>query len=119
MIILEANIVSELLWFHPAPQVVAWMREIQEDVASTAVTLAELFGSLVGDRERQGKPIGFADLQIAAICLTRGATLPTRNTKNFHDGHLRLVNPWMPPHIKVDRIVVSNLLNRSSYRRHG
>jgi predicted nucleic acid-binding protein len=34
------------------------------------------------------------DAMIAAICLENGATLATRNTKDFEGLDLRLVNPF-------------------------
>jgi hypothetical protein len=35
-----------------------------------------------------------ADAQIAAICRTVGATLATRNTDDFADTGIELINPW-------------------------
>lgn len=35
-----------------------------------------------------------ADAQIAAICRSVEATLATRNTKDFGDLDIALVNPW-------------------------
>ncbi len=34
------------------------------------------------------------DAMIAAICLTHGATLATRNTKDFEGLDLKLINPF-------------------------
>jgi predicted nucleic acid-binding protein len=46
-------------------------------------------------RERHGKPIALADAQIAGICLSRGATLATRNAKDFAAiDSLVLTNPF-------------------------
>ena len=58
--------------------------------ASAAVAYA----TLVGERERLGRPIEGVDAQIAAICRAGGATLATRNTKDFLDTGLELVDPW-------------------------
>lgn len=55
---------------------------------------ARAYAHVVADRERIGRPIGMADAQIAAICRARGATLATRNTKDFEDAGIELVDPW-------------------------
>lgn len=44
---------------------------------------AAVYGEVRARLERQGTPIGPNDLLIAAIALTRGATLVTHNTREF------------------------------------
>ncbi|MBO0767204.1 MAG: type II toxin-antitoxin system VapC family toxin [Solirubrobacterales bacterium] len=55
---------------------------------------AELYATVVTDRERKGRPIDGFDAQIAAICRTSSAILATRNTVDFADTGLSVVNPW-------------------------
>ena len=55
---------------------------------------ADRYAVVVTRRERLGLPIGIADAQIAAICLARRCILATRNTKDFTDTDVELINPW-------------------------
>jgi predicted nucleic acid-binding protein len=55
---------------------------------------ARHYAELLGDRERAGRPISAADAQIAAICRKLGATLATRNTSDFEDAGIDLLDPW-------------------------
>ncbi|MGH3306017.1 MAG: type II toxin-antitoxin system VapC family toxin [Streptosporangiaceae bacterium] len=55
---------------------------------------ARRYADIVTGRERLGRPIGVADAQIAAICRTIDATLATRNTDDFQETGLELINPW-------------------------
>jgi predicted nucleic acid-binding protein len=53
------------------------------------------YADIVADRERIGRPIGVADAQIAAICRDSGTPLATRNTADFEETGVELVNPWL------------------------
>lgn len=55
---------------------------------------ASIYAELVAQRERAGRPIAMADAQIAAICLAHGASLVTRNEKDFDGLGLMVINPW-------------------------
>lgn len=55
---------------------------------------AHQYAEIVAGRERGGRPIAIADAQIAAICASRQATLATRNTRDFDETGISLVNPW-------------------------
>lgn len=55
---------------------------------------ASIYAELVAQRERTGRPIAMADAQIAAICLAHGASLVTRNEKDFEGLGLVVINPW-------------------------
>ena len=52
------------------------------------------YADVVTGRERIGRPIGVADAQIAAICRDSDATLATRNTADFEETGIELVDPW-------------------------
>jgi predicted nucleic acid-binding protein len=53
------------------------------------------YAEVVCRRERMGAPISMADAQIAAVCLSHGAGLATRNTRDFENTGVVLVDPWI------------------------
>jgi predicted nucleic acid-binding protein len=53
-----------------------------------------LYADLVANRFGAGRPISIADGQIAAICRQHGATLATRNIRDFELLGLDLIDPW-------------------------
>ncbi|MCA1671027.1 MAG: type II toxin-antitoxin system VapC family toxin [Actinobacteria bacterium] len=55
---------------------------------------AVLYGDIAAARERIGRPIDAFDAQIAAISRAHRARLATRNTKDFDETGIRLVDPW-------------------------
>jgi predicted nucleic acid-binding protein len=55
---------------------------------------APQYADIVSGRDKLGRPIGVADAQIAAICRALDAELATRNTDDFEDTGIGLVNPW-------------------------
>jgi toxin FitB len=52
------------------------------------------YADIVTGRERIGRPIGVSDAQIAAICRDSGAILATRNTPDFEETGIELIDPW-------------------------
>lgn len=57
---------------------------------------ARRYASIVAGRDRSGRPINGFDAQIASICQVHGAALATRNTQDFQDAGVELVDPWIP-----------------------
>jgi predicted nucleic acid-binding protein len=57
---------------------------------------AGIYGTIVIGRERAGAPITGFDAQIAAICTATGATLATRNVKDFRSTGVKVLSPWRP-----------------------
>jgi predicted nucleic acid-binding protein len=55
---------------------------------------AAYYPVIVVGREKAGRPIGAAEAQIASICRKLQATLATRNTDDFTDTGVELVDPW-------------------------
>ncbi len=65
-------------------------RVVPYDAASARHTAATL-----AFRRQRGVPMGAADAQIAGIALVHGATIATRNTRDFAGLPLTVVNPWL------------------------
>ena len=57
-------------------------------------TAARSFSQIVAGRRRVGMPINDFDAQIAAITLSRGMALATRNTSDFQGIGINLIDPW-------------------------
>ncbi|KHK95826.1 hypothetical protein LK09_17500 [Microbacterium mangrovi] len=49
---------------------------------------------LTAHRRALGRPIALQDAQIAAIALTHGMALATRNTQDFDETGIDLLDPW-------------------------
>jgi toxin FitB len=69
--------------------------DLQGRVLSFGQAAARRYADIVSSRERLGRPIGVADAQIAAICRTVDAALATRNSDDFAETGIELINPWM------------------------
>jgi hypothetical protein len=137
VIVLDANVISELARQAPDPGVLSWLDSLEvSDLATTAITGAELhygvarlpegqrkrdltavirgilaedfrgrvlpfdegasarYAEIVTGRRRIGRPISVAGAQVAAICRDLGATLATRNTREFEETGIELIDPW-------------------------
>lgn len=70
------------------------IRDFADRVLSYDVEAARQFASIREERRSAGQPISTEDGMIAAICLREGATLATRNTKDFEHLGLDLIDPW-------------------------
>lgn len=74
--------------------------KLQKEYADRTLALDtagwELVGLLRARRENIGRPLGIGDAMIAGICLVHGATLATRNVRDFDGLDLKLINPFEP-----------------------
>jgi len=57
---------------------------------------AAAYASISAHRRRIGRRLRELDAQIAAIALTRGFAVATRNTRDFEDCGIEIINPWEP-----------------------
>jgi predicted nucleic acid-binding protein len=55
---------------------------------------ADVYAQIAVSRKCAGRPISQFDAMIAAVARSRGATLATRNIKDFVDCDVTLVDPW-------------------------
>jgi predicted nucleic acid-binding protein len=56
---------------------------------------AYAFAMIATKHRTSGRTIGEMDSQIAAIALSCGASLATRNVRDFDDCGVELINPWL------------------------
>jgi predicted nucleic acid-binding protein len=52
------------------------------------------YADIVAARQRIGRSIGVANAQIAAICRDLDGILATRNTADFEETGIELIDPW-------------------------
>lgn len=57
---------------------------------------AHSYGQLMGHRKNLGKPLSILDGQIASIAKVHQMNIATRNTKDFCDCELDVINPFKP-----------------------
>lgn len=71
---------------------------IREDFAERILPFnspaAVAFAAIAASRRARGRPIAHADCQIAAIAQTANAKVATRNTPDFVDCGIKLIDPW-------------------------
>jgi predicted nucleic acid-binding protein len=67
-----------------------WEKRLLPYDRDAALRAAELQAS----RKRTGAPVGLPDTMIAGICLAGGHTLATRNTRDFEDAEISLIDPF-------------------------
>ena len=55
---------------------------------------AQAYAAIAASRRAAGRPISQFDCQIAAIAHIRQAVLATRNTADYEDCEIEVINPW-------------------------
>jgi predicted nucleic acid-binding protein len=68
--------------------------DFRGQVVAFNLPAARLYAEIVASRKKIGRPIREMDAQIAAVARVHGATLATRDVRDFAGCDLDLVNPW-------------------------
>ena len=68
--------------------------DFADQVLSFDNDAADMFADIAASRRMAGKPISQFDAMIVAMARSRGASLATRNTKDFEDCGVDVINPW-------------------------
>ncbi|SDI15855.1 type II toxin-antitoxin system VapC family toxin [Paraburkholderia phenazinium] len=55
---------------------------------------ADFYADIAASRRCAGRPISQFDAMIAAVARSRGASLATRNVKDFIDCGIEVIDPW-------------------------
>lgn len=76
-----------------------WLQEdllaqFTDQLLSIDVQTMLIWGKLVAQLEKLGRPISAIDALLAATAQQWGFTLVTRNTVHFQDTGINLLNPW-------------------------
>jgi toxin FitB len=80
-------------------QLRAWLtdlltRQFEGRILAFDREAAVIWGQLLGEGDRAGRPRAVLDAQIAAIALRHDLVLVTRNVSDFEGTGVRMVNPW-------------------------
>ncbi len=71
-----------------------FVEEFAGRVLPFAGVAARRYGEIITGRLTVGKPIGSFDALIAAIALSAGGRMVTRNTRDFEGCGLTVIDPW-------------------------
>ena len=76
-----------------------WLNTLLEDyqnrIYPISLTVAENWGIIQGNAEKNGRPMSTLDSLIAAIAYTHNLVLITRNERDFEASNLPIQNPWV------------------------
>jgi len=68
--------------------------DFADQVLSFDSEAADTYADISASRRAAGKPISQFDAMIVAMARSRGASLATRNAKDFEDCGVDVINPW-------------------------
>jgi predicted nucleic acid-binding protein len=68
--------------------------DLAEQVLSFDNEAADAYAEIAAQRRAVGRPISQFEAMIAAMTRSRGASLATRNAKDFDECGIGVVNPW-------------------------
>ena len=70
--------------------------EVADRTLIFGLDASDRYGELVAARERSGAPISVPDAQIASIAFVHRASVATRNTQDFRNCGIDVINPFTP-----------------------
>jgi len=79
------------------PRLARWLDLLLETrpvVLDVTAAIARASGELRAAREARGRRVAQADMLIAATALTHGLTLATRNTRDFEECGVAVIDPF-------------------------
>jgi predicted nucleic acid-binding protein len=105
-IITQAEILYGIMLLSPGKRRAAFEAAADAMFSNEFAGRILLFGSdavhpyarIASARSRSGRPISHFDAQIAAIAYSTGATIVTRNTRDFERCGIKVINPWQSKH---------------------
>jgi predicted nucleic acid-binding protein len=68
--------------------------DFADQVLSFDSEAADMYADIAASRRTAGKPISQFDAMIVAMARSRGASLATRNAKDFENCGVDVINPW-------------------------
>ena len=68
--------------------------DFADQVLSFDSDAADMYAEIAASRRTAGKPISQFDAMIVAMARSRGASLATRNAKDFEDCGVDVIDPW-------------------------
>jgi toxin FitB len=68
--------------------------DFADQVLSFDSDAADMHADIAASRRTAGNPIRQFDAMIVAMADSRGASLATRNVKDFEDCGVEVINPW-------------------------
>lgn len=71
-----------------------WRRRFAGRIFGLTEAAALVYGEIMGQAVREGRPMSAPDGMIAAIVRVNGGRLATRNTRDFTGTGIELVDPW-------------------------
>jgi predicted nucleic acid-binding protein len=71
-----------------------WRRRFAGRIFGLTEDAALIYGEIMGQAARRGRPMSAQDGMIAAIVRANGGRLATRNIKDFAESGLNLADPW-------------------------
>jgi predicted nucleic acid-binding protein len=78
-----------------AAAVAMFSEDFEHRVLPFDMSAAAAYVGIFAERRRIGRPAGTVDLMIAAIALSNGASVVTRNVMDFEGCGVSVVNPWI------------------------